>query len=121
VLQRCASLDANDPGGYQKVASFYWDKAYRDPLITDEQKKQYAEKGLEAVDKALELKADYFEAVIYKGLLYRVLASVAKDPRQRAQYLDQAQTLQKQGMELRKQQQAAEQAAAASPAPTSAQ
>jgi tetratricopeptide (TPR) repeat protein len=121
VLQRCASLDANDPGGYQKVASFYWDKAYRDPLITDDQKKQYADKGLEAVDKALQLKPDYFEAVIYKGLLYRVLASVAKDPRQRAQYLDQAQTLQKQGMELRKQQQAAEQAAAASPAPTSAQ
>jgi len=113
VLQRCASLDPDDPGGYQKVASFYWDKAYRDPLITDEQKRQYAEKGMEAVDKALELKPDYFDAVIYKGLLYRVLASVAKDPRQRAQYLDQAQTLQKQGLELRKQQQAAEAEAAA--------
>ena len=125
VLQRCASLDANDPGGYQKVASFYWDKAYRDPLISDEQKQQYAQKGMEAVDKALSLKPDYFDAVIYKGLLYRVMASVAKDPRQRAQYLDQAQTLQKQGLELRKQQQAAEAAAAAggaaSPAPTSAQ
>jgi uncharacterized membrane protein YccC len=79
---------------------------------------------MEAVDKALELKPDYFDAVIYKGLLYRVLASVAKDPRQRAQYLDQAQTLQKMGLELRKQQQAAEAAAAgaaASPAPASAQ
>jgi tetratricopeptide (TPR) repeat protein len=122
VLQRCASLDPNDPGGYQKVASFYWDKAYRDPLITDEQKQQYAQKGMEAVDKALSLKPDYFDAVIYKGLLYRVMASVAKDARQRAQYLDQAQTLQKQGLELRKQQQAAEAAAAAaggSPAPAS--
>lgn len=118
VLQRCASLAPDDPGGYQKVASFYWDKAYRDPLITDEQKRDYAEKGMEAVDKALSLKPDYFDAVIYKGLLYRVMASVAKDPRQRAQYLDQAQTLQKQGLELRKQQQAAE-AAAGSPAPTS--
>jgi tetratricopeptide (TPR) repeat protein len=122
VLQRCASLDPNDPGGYQKVASFYWDKAYRDPMITDEQKQQYAQKGMEAVDKALSLKPDYFDAVIYKGLLYRVMASVAKDARQRAQYLDQAQTLQKQGLELRKQQQAAEAAAAAgggSPAPAS--
>jgi tetratricopeptide (TPR) repeat protein len=43
VLQRCASLAPDDPGGYQKVASFYWDKAYRDPLITDEQKQQYAD------------------------------------------------------------------------------
>ena len=122
TLEKCAALAPDDPGGYQKIASFYWDKAYRDPLITDEQKKAYADKGLEVINKALELKPDYFDAVIYKGLLYRVLASVAKDPRQRAQYLDQAQTLQKQGMELRKQQQAAEQqAAAASPAPTSAQ
>jgi tetratricopeptide (TPR) repeat protein len=122
TLEKCAALAPDDPGGYQKIASFYWDKAYRDPLITDEQKKAYADKGLELINKALELKPDYFDAVIYKGLLYRVLASVAKDPRQRAQYLDQAQTLQKQGMELRKQQQAAEQAAAAaSPAPTSAQ
>jgi tetratricopeptide (TPR) repeat protein len=122
TLEKCAALAPDDPGGYQKIASFYWDKAYRDPLITDQQKKAYADKGLEVINKALEIKPDYFDAVIYKGLLYRVLASVAKDPRQRAQYLDQAQTLQKQGMELRKQQQAAEQqAAAASPAPTSAQ
>jgi tetratricopeptide (TPR) repeat protein len=124
VLQRCAALAPDDPGGWQKVASFYWDKAYRDPLITDDQKQQYAQKGMEAVDKALQLKPDYFDAVIYKGLLYRVLASVSKDPRQRAQYLDQAQTLQKMGLELRKQQQAEEAAAAgaaASPAPASAQ
>jgi tetratricopeptide (TPR) repeat protein len=120
VLERCANLDPNDPGGHQKVASFYWDKAYRDPLITDEQKRHYAEKGMEAVDKALSLKPDYFDAVIYKGLLYRVMASVAKDPRQRAQYLDQAQTLQKQGLELRKQQQAAEAAAAAAGSPSPA-
>ena len=53
---------------------FYWDKAYRDPLLTDEQKNAYADKGLDAVDKALGLKPDYFEAVIYKGLLYRVKA-----------------------------------------------
>jgi tetratricopeptide (TPR) repeat protein len=122
VLQRCASLAPDDPGGWQKVASFYWDKAYRDPLISDEQKQQYAQKGMEAVDRALQLKPDYFDAVIYKGLLYRVLASVTKDGRQRAQYLDQAQTLQKMGLELRKQQQAAEaEAAGASPAPASAQ
>ena len=122
VLQRCAALAPDDPGGWQKVASFYWDKAYRDPLITDDQKQQYAQKGMEAVDKALELKPDYFDAVIYKGLLYRVLASVTKDPRQRAQYLDQAQTLQKMGLDLRKQQQAAEaEAGTASPAPASAQ
>jgi len=116
TLERCASLDPNDASGYQKIASFYWDKAYRDPTLSEETKNQYAGKGLENVDKALKIKPDYFEAIIYKGLLYRVKATVTKNPRQRQQFLDEAATLQKQGLELKKQQ-AAEQA---SPAPAAA-
>lgn len=106
VLQRCSELTPNDPGGYQKVATFYWDKAYRDPSITDEQKTKYADLGLENVDKALQIKPDYFEAVIFKGLLYRVKASVEQNPRVRQQYLEQAALLQKQGMDIKKQQMA---------------
>jgi tetratricopeptide (TPR) repeat protein len=123
TLERCASLAPDDASGYQKIASFYWDKAYRDPLLSDDFKDQYADKGLENVDKALKIKPDYFEAIIYKGLLYRVKAGVTKNPRQRQQFLDEAATLQKKGLELRKQQQqeqasaAAAAAAAGSPSP----
>jgi tetratricopeptide (TPR) repeat protein len=116
TLERCASLAPDDPGGYQKIAGFYWDKAYRDPLVSDEQKNQFADKGLENIDKALKIKPDYFEAIIYKGLLYRVKAGTTKNPRERQQFLDEAQTLQKQGLELRKQQQAEQAAAAAAAA-----
>jgi tetratricopeptide (TPR) repeat protein len=119
VLEKCAAIDPNDASGYQKVASYYWDKAYRDPLLSDAQKNSYADKGMENVDKALQLKPDYFDAVIYKGLLYRVKASASNNPREKAEFLEKAQELQKQGLELKKQQ-AAEQAsaaAAASPAP----
>ena len=93
-----------DPGGHQKVATFYWDKAYRDPNLTDAQKDEYADKGIVAVDKALKIKPDYWEAIIYKGLLYRVKAQVAQNPAERKKYLDQAQLLQKQAMDLRKEQ-----------------
>jgi tetratricopeptide (TPR) repeat protein len=104
TLERCAALDPNDAGGWQKVASFYWDKAYRDPLLDDQGKEGYADKGLEAVDRALAIKPDYFEAVIYKGLLYRVKATVARNPVVRQQLIEQAQELQKQGLELKKKQ-----------------
>src|SRR5262245_29317250 len=80
TLERCAAMDPNDAGGWHKVASFYWDKAYRDPLLDDKSKEQYADKGMEAVGKALAIKPDYFEAVIYKGLLFRVKATVARNP-----------------------------------------
>jgi hypothetical protein len=69
------------------------------------------------VDTALELKPDYFEAVIYKGLINRVKAAATSNPRDKAMFLEKAQELQKQGLELKKQQ--AEEAAsgsAASPA-----
>lgn len=116
ILDRCAQLAPNDPSGYQKVATFYWDKAYRDPLLTDQQKLGFAQKGLDAVDKALALKPDYFEAVIFKGLLMREKAKATTDAKRRQQYLDEAVTLAKQGQELRKQAEAASAAAAAAAA-----
>jgi len=125
ILDRCAQLAPNEPSGYQRVATFYWDKAYRDPLITDEQKLVYAQKGLDAVEKALALKPDYFEAVIFKGLLMREKAKATPDRKLKQQYLDEAVTLAKQGQELRQQAEAATAAAAAaaalaaSPAPGS--
>lgn len=102
VLERCAELAPNDPTGFYKVATFYWDKAYRDPLLNDEEKDAYADKGLAAVDKALEMKPDYVDAIVYKGLLFRVKAQVSKNPRTRFQFLEQAQTLQKQALQLKK-------------------
>lgn len=104
TLQRCASLDPNNHEGYLKVATFYWDKAYRDPSITEAQKDGFADKGLEAAEKALQLNPLYFEAMIYKGLLYREKAKVTRSPRERAEFLDKAAELQKQALELKKQQ-----------------
>jgi len=117
ILQRCATLlPAEDPGGFYKVAVFYWDKAYRDPTLQDKDKDVYADKGLESVDKALQVKPDYVDALVYKGLLLRVKAQVATNPKLRNQYLDQAQTLAKQARDLRQQQQKeAEEAARLSP------
>jgi tetratricopeptide (TPR) repeat protein len=102
TLEKCAKLDATDPSGYYKLAMFYWDKAYRDPLIGDKEKDEFAEKGLASVDTALGMKPDYWEAIITKGLLYRVKAQVTRDPKQRKDFLDKAVLLQKQAMDLRK-------------------
>jgi tetratricopeptide (TPR) repeat protein len=121
TLKRCAELTPDDPSGYYKVASFFWNEAYRDPLINDQQKDDYTDKGIEAVDKALEIKPDYFEAIIMKGLLFRVKAQLARSPAERKKWLDQAVLLQKQGMDIRKEQQAAAAAEAGVPPEGTAQ
>jgi tetratricopeptide (TPR) repeat protein len=119
VLERCADIDLTDPSGHQKVATFYWDKSYRDPTLSDKQKNDYADKGIVAVDEALKIKPDYWEAIIYKGLLYRVKAQVAP-PAERKKYLEQAVLLQKQAMDLKKEQTASQGGAAAATTPEGA-
>lgn len=107
TLEKCADIDPGDPSGHYKLAMFYWDKAYRDPLIDDKQKNELADKGIATVDIALQAKPDYWEAIIAKNLLYRVKAQVATTPAARKQYLEHALLLQKQAMDLRKEAQAA--------------
>jgi len=104
TLQRCATIDPNDATGFYKVAVFFWDKAFRDPMITEKQKDEFADKGLESIDKALAVKPDYVDGLVYKGLLLRVKAQVTNNMRLRQQYLDQAATMAKQAKELRAQQ-----------------
>jgi tetratricopeptide (TPR) repeat protein len=120
TLARCADIDPSDPSGHYKLAMFYWDKAYRDPLLGDKEKNAFADKGIESVNVSLEAKPDYWEAIITKGLLYRVKAQVAPNPAARKQYLDQAVLLQKQAIDLRKESQAATQAGAGAEIPPEA-
>ncbi len=120
TLDKCADLDPSDPEGHYKLAMFYWDKAYRDPLLGDKEKDQYADKGIEAVDQSLQVKPDYWQAIVAKGLLFRVKAQVAKNPADRKKYLDQAILLQKQATDIRKEQQAAQAAGAGTEVPPEA-
>ena len=82
------------PAGFYKVAIFYWDKAYRDPLLNDKQKDEYADKGLEAVDKALAASSPTtWRPSSTRACCYRVKAQVTTQPAPSAQqYLDQAAT-----------------------------
>jgi tetratricopeptide (TPR) repeat protein len=116
TLERCAALAPNDCVGYYKISTFFWDKAFRDPLISEAQKLTYADKGLVAANKALSLCPEYCDALVYKGLLLRVKAQVATNPRTRALLLDEADAVRKLAVECKKQ--AAESAnAAATPTP----
>ena len=92
TLERCADLDPTDATGYYKVAIFYWDKAYRDPLLSDAAEgRPTPTRASRRSTRRLEIKPDYWEAIIYKGLLYRVKAAGRQEPDGCAQqFLEQA-------------------------------
>jgi tetratricopeptide (TPR) repeat protein len=103
VAQR-AILEPNNPEAHQAIASYYWDEGYRNTRLNETQKREYAQKGLEAVEKALALNPDYVDAVAYKGLLLRNQAAIEKDAGRQKQLLNEANQLQERAAALKKKQ-----------------
>lgn len=101
TLERCAAQSPADPTGYYVLATFLWDKAYRDQALSGPQRLNYAERGLGHIEKALSLKKDFYEAVVYKGLLLRVKAMAVSDTALRDQLMVDALALQKRAAALR--------------------
>lgn len=103
ALEQRTKIDPNNPEAFYTMATFFWDKAYRDFRINDQQKADYAKRGLDAADKAVALNPNYMEAVTYRGLLLRVLASIEKNAERQKALLKDAETMQQRAMEIRKQ------------------
>ena len=102
ALEERATKEPNNPEAFYTIATYYWDEAYRDFKLKENEKKAYVQKGIEAIDHALQLKPDYAEALVYKGLLLRLEANFEKDPAKQQALLKQAEQLSQQATEIRK-------------------
>jgi len=98
--------EPNNPEAYYTIATKYWEKAYRDFKTTEPDKVRYAQAGIDAVNKAIELKADYFEALSYKNLLLRVQANLEKNPAKQQALLREADQYRDRAQEVRNKQRA---------------
>jgi len=104
AVQSRAELEPNNPEAHYSIASYYWDEAYRNTRLSDAQKKEYTDKGLAEVEKALAIKPDYIEAIVYKGLLLRLKAAQSKDAKEQQELLKKANQLQEQAAAMKKKQ-----------------
>jgi tetratricopeptide (TPR) repeat protein len=102
ALEARAQREPNNPEAFYTIATFYWDKAYRDFRLNDADKAKYAQSGLDAIDKAIQLNPDYMEAVTYRGLLLRVQAALEKNAGRQKELLNEAEKMQARAVELRK-------------------
>ena len=103
ALEERATKEPNNPEAFYTIATYYWDEAYRDFKLKEAEKKDFVAKGMTAVDHALQLKPDYVEALVYKGLLLRLQANLEKDPAKQQQLIKDADKLRDKAQELRKQ------------------
>jgi tetratricopeptide (TPR) repeat protein len=113
-FQRITQIEPKNPQNYYQIAQFCEEKVRKDFTLKTPQQAQYLAKGLEAVDKALELRPDYFEALTYKNLLLRQQAAkVEKNPKKQQELLKQAEAVYEKALEVQKAQRGAPAAAPA--------
>jgi tetratricopeptide (TPR) repeat protein len=98
IVKHIPNADAEP---YYLVSVYCWDKAYRDPTISPEQRNEYVELGLSAAAQALKMQPEYFDAMIYTNLLYREKAKLQKDDKLRQEYFDKAEGYRAQALALR--------------------
>ena len=102
ALSRWAALDPQNPEAHYTIATYYWEKAYRDVGLSDGEKRTYIEQGLAAADRALALRPEYVEALTYKNLLLRTQARLETDPDTQKALIAEADKLREEAIALRK-------------------
>ena len=102
ALETAERLEPNDPAGAQLVATHYWEKAFKDRQLLPADAHRYLTSGIAATDRALAVKPDYIDALIYKNLLLRMKANLESDPFLKQQLIAEADVLRNRALELNK-------------------
>lgn len=102
--QKRADAEPKNPEAWHTIGVYYQDKVFRDKGLPRQQALDYTLKGIAAEDTALQLNAEYFEALTYKNILLRQQALYEKDPAKQKELIAKADVLRAQAMELQKKQ-----------------
>jgi len=113
--KKLADLEGDKPDPYIMIGVQAWDRSYHYPDLDITTRTHIIDEGMTALQKALQIKPESFEAITYINLLYREKAKVETDPVKAQEYTDSANKYLAQALELRKKQEAA---AKAAPTPT---
>ncbi len=101
-LQKRATMEPNNPEGYVMIGVQAWDRSYHFPDVDVATRTRIVDMGLAAVDQALKIKPDNFDALTYINLLYREKAKVETDPAKQQEDVATADRYRQQALDLRK-------------------
>lgn len=93
AYQARADKEPNNPEAYHMIGGAYWKETMNNGGLKDAVKMDHIQKGLQAEDKALQIKPDYVDAITFKELLLRQEALVEKDPAKQQELIKQAEAL----------------------------
>jgi tetratricopeptide (TPR) repeat protein len=97
-----AALEPNNPEPYVMVGVQAWDRSYHYPDIDLATRSKMIDDGMNALQTALKIKPDNFDALTYMNLLYRERAKIETDDAKKQEDVAAADKYREQALELRK-------------------
>jgi tetratricopeptide (TPR) repeat protein len=116
-LKKRLEVEGNNPEVYYLIGVQAWDRSYNFPDLAPDTRAKVVEEGMQALNKAVEIKPEYFEAISYINLLYREKAKMETDPAKKKEFTDAADKYLQQALELRRKAKEAEAAKGPTPEP----
>jgi len=101
AFQRRIEIEPNNPEAYHTLAGYFEEKVRKDYTLSQSQKAEYIKRGMDAEDKALEIKPDYVDALVMKNLLLRQQALIERSPARQQELLRQANELRDKAIDIR--------------------
>ncbi len=99
-----AEADRKNPEAWYSLGVLEWERVFRGSELTVEEKRALIEEGMNALQEAVKLRNDYFEAYSYINLLWRQKALTETDPEQAQKDMQQADINMKTALRLRNEQ-----------------
>ncbi|HYO78993.1 MAG TPA: tetratricopeptide repeat protein [Thermoanaerobaculia bacterium] len=88
--EKITLVDARNPESHYTYGVVCYEKIAKNPPADMNERLQIINRGQRALEKAIALKKDYFEAMVYLSLLYRQQAPIETDPVKQQQLVAQA-------------------------------
>jgi hypothetical protein len=89
---------------YYLIETNAWGRSYNDPTVSYEDRTKIVDLGLVAGKRAVEVKPDYMEAMVYINLLYREKVKLSLDPKEKEQFTKAADEWRQKALDLREKQ-----------------
>lgn len=98
--EKITLLDAKNPESFYIYGVVCYEKVSKNPPADPAEKLAIIEKGKAALGKAISMKQDYFEAIVYQNLLLRQQALIESDPAKQQDLIRQADAMKNQAVDI---------------------
>ncbi|HEU4520629.1 MAG TPA: tetratricopeptide repeat protein [Thermoanaerobaculia bacterium] len=111
--EKITLLDARNPEAFYTYGVVCYEKVAKNPPQDIAERLQIIERGKQALTRATQMRAEYFEAMVYLQLLYRQQAPLETDPAKQQQLVAEADRIRNEAIAIVKKKKAEATAAAA--------